>query len=254
MNGANSRLRETVLGIPIDVLSWGDALDRIHDWAATKQSRYVCICNVHSVVTATRDPVFFSVIADADMATPDGAPIALMLRRQGHQGQQRIDGPDLMWRFLALAQQSGVSVYLVGGTPDTLGRLQERLAIGFPGLRVAGVMSPPFRALTDEEMAAQAKAINDSEAGVVFVGLGCPKQELWMSQQRGKVRAVMIGVGAAFDFHAGTQRRAPAWMRRHGLEWLHRLASDPKRLWRRYLVTNSLFLTRVAWHLMRRSR
>jgi N-acetylglucosaminyldiphosphoundecaprenol N-acetyl-beta-D-mannosaminyltransferase len=247
-----ARVTDRVLGVPIDVLEWATALDRIHRWAVGRESRYVCICNVHSVVTATRDPAFFNVIADADMATPDGAPIALMLRRQGHQGQQRIDGPDLMWRFLALAQKTGVGVYLLGGTPDTLARLRERLAIGFPGLRVTGAMSPPFRALTDEEVAAQAEAINGSGAGVVFVGLGCPKQEVWMSRQRGQVQAVMVGVGAAFDFHAGTLPRAPVWMRRHGLEWLHRLVSDPRRLWRRYLVTNSLFVANAVLDLLRR--
>lgn len=231
-----------VLGAPIDAITWEDALTRINTWAAKGESRYVCICNAHSIVTAAQDARFGRVVNEADMATPDGAPVAWMIRKLGIPGQQRINGPDLMWRYCEQAAQRKESIYLYGGSNTTLAILKTRLNEVFPGLKVAGTYSPPFRALTEAEDAAAVDAINASGAGTVWVSLGCPKQELWMAEHRGRVQAVMIGVGAAFDYHAGTLRRAPHWMRRAGLEWLHRLASEPRRLWRRYLVTNTLFV------------
>lgn len=236
------RQRVPVIGARIDVLSWADALQRIHAWATLRESRCVCICNAHSVVTASQDPAFAQALEQADMATPDGAPVAWMLRRQGHPGQQRINGPDLMWRYCQQAAQRGEPMFLYGSTPSTLETLERRLVAELPGLVIAGRLSPPFRPLTPAEDEADVAAINASGAGLVWVSLGCPKQELWMAAHAGRVRAVMIGVGAAFDFHAGTVSRAPAWMRQNGLEWLHRLASEPRRLWRRYLVTNTLFV------------
>ena len=245
-----------VLGAPIDVIEWVEALQRIHEWAVEHQSRYVCICNAHSVVTFEHDVAFALAIATADMATPDGAPVAWMLRKMGHAGQQRINGPDLMWRYCVGAAQRGEAMYLYGGTPTTLVALEQRMRAALPGLVIAGRRSPPFRTPTTQEDEADVAAINASGAGVVWVSLGCPKQELWMAAHAGRVHAVMIGVGAAFDFHAGTVLRAPAWMRRNGLEWLHRLASEPRRLWRRYLVTNTLFVwgaLRQLWAGPRRS-
>lgn len=245
------RRRVSVLGQPLDALTWDDALGRIGSWAHGRESRYVCISNAHSVVTGTRDPAFAAVLQEADLVTPDGAPVAWMMRRQGVPGQQRINGPDLMWRYCEQAGRRGEAIYLYGGSEATLAELQRRLCEAFPGLVVAGASSPPFRALTPDELARDIEAINASGAGTVWVSLGCPKQELWMAQQRGRVRAVMIGVGAAFDYHAGTVRRAPPWMQRSGLEWLHRLVSEPRRLWRRYLTTNSLFIWGAAKQLLR---
>jgi N-acetylglucosaminyldiphosphoundecaprenol N-acetyl-beta-D-mannosaminyltransferase len=231
-----------VLSATVDVLSWELAIRRIQDWSCSKESRYVCISNVHSVVTAGQDAGFGDVIRNADMVTPDGAPVAWMLRKQGFDGQQRINGPDLMWRYCEQAALRGESIYLYGGTPDTLELLQQRLQKAFPQLRIAGAFSPPFRAPTAEEDKTIVTRINASGAATVWVSLGCPKQEQWMAAHRGKIQAVMIGVGAAFDYHAGTVKRAPLWMQRRGLEWLHRLGSEPFRLWRRYLVTNTLFV------------
>jgi N-acetylglucosaminyldiphosphoundecaprenol N-acetyl-beta-D-mannosaminyltransferase len=235
------RVTAAVLGAPIDALSWDDAIARIAHWAERRESRVVCICNAHSVVTAMQDPSFAAVLRQADLATPDGAPVAWMLRRLGHPGQERINGPDLMWRWCGHAARQGLPIFLFGNTPQTLARLETRLRTAWPGLVIAGSLSPPFRPPSTDERAQIVERINAAGAGVVFVSLGCPKQERWMAEHRGLVRGVMIGVGAAFDFHAGTVRRAPPWMRRSGLEWLHRLLSEPRRLWRRYLFTNSAF-------------
>ena len=245
------RRRIPVLGQPLDALTWDDALSRISAWAANRESRYVCISNAHSVVTGSQDPAFGQVLQGADMVTSDGAPVAWMMRRLGVPEQQRINGPDLMWRYCALAAQRGEGIYLYGGTDETLVLLQQRLRQAFPGIAIAGAVSPPFRKATPEELARDIDAINASGAGTVWVSLGCPKQELWMAAQRGKVQGVMVGVGAAFDYHAGTIQRAPLWMQHAGLEWLHRLLSEPRRLWRRYLVTNSLFIWGAAKQLLR---
>ncbi len=241
-----------VIGSAIDVLGWDEALQRLLAWSRERRSRVVCICNVHSVVTARRDPAFAAVLREAELCTPDGAPVAWMLRRQGHADQPRINGPDLMWRYCERAAAAGESIYLYGGTEATLHLLQQRLLAAFPGLRIAGAQSPPFRALQPEEDAAAVAAINASGAGTVWVSLGCPKQELWMQAHRGRVQAVMLGVGAAFDYHAGTIRRAPVWAQRAGLEWLHRLLSEPRRLWKRYLVTNTLFVFSAVRQLLGR--
>ncbi len=239
-----------VLGADIDTLEWSTVLATLSTWAHKQESRYICICNAHSIVTARQDKAFSTAIAQADMATPDGAPVAWMIRRLGFKTQQRINGPDLMWNYCAQAAQQHESIYLYGGTSATLQELQCRLARVFPGLRVAGAESPPFRPLTADEDAAVVARINASGAGTVWVSLGCPKQELWMAAHRGRVNAVMIGVGAAFEYHAGVIPRAPRWMQNSGLEWLHRLYTEPRRLWRRYLVTNTLFIVGAARQLM----
>ena len=246
------RVRVDVIGSPIDVLSWPVVEDQISQWAAARESRYICICNVHSVVTAVEDSEFALAINGADLATPDGTPIAWMLRHLGYPGQKRINGPDLMMRYLRLAAQRGESIYLYGSTRETQDRLRERLTHSLPGLKVAGAYSPPFRPLTPDEDAEVIRQINASGARTVWVSLGCPKQEKWMADHRGRIHAVMIGVGAAFDYHAGITPRAPRWMQKRGLEWTHRLWAEPGRLWRRYLHTNSVFLLRAAAELLQR--
>lgn len=252
MTDPSRRATGRVLGVRIDALAWHAALERLLDWARGRESRYVSICNAHVVVSASRDAAYGDVINGADMATPDGAPVAWMLRRQGFVGQSRISGPDLMWALCERCAAQGVAIYCYGSTAATLGLLEQRLRAAFPTLRMT-MESPPFRALTPQEDAAAVVRINASRAGIVFVGLGCPKQERWMAEHRGRVHAVMIGVGAAFDFHAGTVARAPLWMQQAGLEWLHRLASEPRRLWRRYLVTNTLFIVGALRQLLGRA-
>jgi N-acetylglucosaminyldiphosphoundecaprenol N-acetyl-beta-D-mannosaminyltransferase len=247
-----SRKRIKIIGTFIDALDWQTALGTLSAWASAHESRYVCICNVHSVVTVQHDADFCRTVNAADLATPDGAPVAWMLSHLGFFYQQRINGPDLMWKYCEQAASRGESIFLYGNKRTTLEVLQKRLLEAFPGLRIAGAYSPPFRALTDEEDDAVTAMINASGAGTVWVSLGCPKQEKWMAAHRGHINAVMIGVGAAFDYHAGTISRAPAWMQNAGLEWFYRLCSEPRRLWKRYLVTNTLFVLLALRQLLSR--
>ena len=235
-----------VLGMRIDAASAEAYAERMLAWAKRGEARSVCACNVHTVVSARLSPDFAWVIDHADLRVPDGAPVAWRVRRQGFPQQERVSGPDLMWLCCARAAEEGVPVFLYGSSKATLARLSIRLRRAFPALRIAGSHAPPFRPTNSEEDAQVVRAIAKSGARLVFVGLGCPKQEAWMLYHRATIPAVMLGAGAAFEFLAGTKRRAPHWMQASGLEWLHRLCSEPRRLWQRYLVTNTLFL---VWSL-----
>lgn len=242
-----------VLRSRIDVITWDDAIGRILDLGTRRHSSYVCACNVHSVVAAWQNPEFQSVINDADMAVPDGAPVAWAIRRLEYSGQQRIDGPDLMWRLCEQSARRGLPVFLYGSTERTLKSLSTKLRNDFPGIQIVDTYSPPFRALSEDEDRSITARINSSKAAIVFVGLGCPKQEMWMASHRGRVNAVMLGVGAAFDYHAGSLKRAPLWMQHCGLEWLHRLYMEPRRLWKRYLITNVVYVLAISFQILRRN-
>ena len=241
-----NRLRRPVVGVPIDTLTAQAALGRILSWGRKNQSRMVAFCNVHSVVEARRNERHRLAIEAADLALPDGAPVAWTLRWKGRTPQPRLDGPGTMLALCAEAQAQGLRIGLYGSTPATLQALQRRLRQQFPLLAVAYAHSPAFRQLSAAEEEAVCADIRKQRVHLLFVGLGCPKQEAWMAEHLGRVPAVMLGVGAAFDMHAGLSPRAPAWMRHSGMEWLHRLLQDPARLWQRYLSTNSRFL---AWSL-----
>ena len=242
--GDAGRRRGMVVGVPIDALDAEMASQRILSWAGKRESRAVAFVNVHSAIHAGHDESHREALQAADLVAPDGAPIAWSLRFKGFRGQQRVDGPGMMWRLCSEAAAAGINIGLYGSTPQTLQALEQRLGQEFPALKVAYVHSPPFRALSAEEEAEVCRAVEAAQLGLLFVSLGCPKQELWIARQQGRIPAVMLGVGAAFEFHAGTVARAPAWVRENGLEWLHRLLSQPRRLWRRYLFSNSLFLGR----------
>jgi N-acetylglucosaminyldiphosphoundecaprenol N-acetyl-beta-D-mannosaminyltransferase len=231
-----------VLGVPVDAITFEQAQVRVMAWGHAHESRYVVLANVHVVVTASQEPDFGAAVAAADLATPDGAPVAWMLSKLRGMPQGRVSGPDLTMALLDRCAEEALPVYFFGSSDATLKALETNLKIAIPKLNVVAFESPPFRPLTPQEDADVVARINASGAGLVFVGLGCPKQEFWMQAHRGQINAVMLGVGAAFDFHAGTVARAPLWMRENGLEWLHRLASEPRRLWKRYLVTNTLFV------------
>ena len=240
------RPRRPVLGVAVDALPRKTARARLLAWAQAHESRYAAFCNVHSVVTAQSDARHRLALAGADMALPDGAPVAWTVRAKGRPHQERVDGPGTMWRLCGEAEASGVKVGLYGSTAATLEALASRLQQRYPKLEIAYLWSPPFRALTQAEDDAVCESIRRAGVGLLFVGLGCPKQELWMAEHRGRIPAVMLGVGAAFDFHAGMAPRAPRWMRSAGLEWLHRLAGNPRRLAGRYFVTNTMFIAKTA--------
>ncbi len=243
---AAGETRSKVVGVPVDAPTRVAVVDRLLGWAAARESRVVCFVNVHSVVQATLDQRHRMVLEGADLAAPDGAPVAWTLRAKGHADQARIDGPGTMWRLCEAAAARGVRVGLYGSSRSTLGLLSASLRQAFPGLALTYVHAPPFRELTPAEDQAVCDDVARAGVGLLFVSLGCPKQEYWMAAHRGRIPAVMLGVGAAFEFHAGVVARAPAWMRRHGLEWLHRLVRQPGRLWKRYAYTNSVFLAKSA--------
>ncbi|MGE4442598.1 MAG: WecB/TagA/CpsF family glycosyltransferase [Desulfomicrobium sp.] len=239
------RAGSCIIGSFIDAGAWDRFLSTILACAKAGQSRVVCVCNVHSVVTAQKDPALRAAIDNADLATPDGMPLVWLLRQRGFFDQKRINGPDLMWRLLSEAEAQGIRVFFYGSTVDTLQRLCSNIEKAFPNLPVVGSYSPPFRTLACNEKNEEVENINASGAQVVFVGLGCPKQEVWMHQNRGRISAVMIGVGAAFDFHAKKIKRAPIWIQNNGFEWLYRLVQEPKRLFFRYATTNFIFVWNI---------
>jgi N-acetylglucosaminyldiphosphoundecaprenol N-acetyl-beta-D-mannosaminyltransferase len=231
-----------ILSTAVSVTSYSSACDRILTWARAKKSCYIIAANVHVVMTAYWDLIYRQAVNDAALVTPDGMPLVLALRCLGHPEATRVYGPDLMLVCCQRAAQEQVSIYLYGGTDVMLHKLQENLRSKFSSLSIAGTYAPPFREPTPEEEQQDIERIHQSGATIVFVALGCPKQELWMARQQGHLKAVMIGVGAAFAFHSGEVKQAPRWMMASGLEWLYRLAVEPTRLWKRYLINNPAFV------------
>lgn len=211
---------------------------------------------VNLVMSARDDPATMQAVLGATLAVPDGQPLVWALHLLGHRGATRVYGPDLMAHFCAHAATTGTPIYLYGGrSPEALDLLTKRLHERFPGLRVVGGWSPPFRPLTPAERDHVVAEIDASGAQVVWVGTGQPKQELWMHEMRPFLAApLLVGVGAAFDFHAGIVSQAPSWMQRNGLEWLYRLSREPRRLWRRYLTQNPRFMVGFARQYLRERR
>jgi N-acetylglucosaminyldiphosphoundecaprenol N-acetyl-beta-D-mannosaminyltransferase len=225
-----------------DATSYPAASSQVLAWARAGESRYVAVATVNNVMEAYDSPAFRAIMNAADLVTPDGMPLVWGLRLLGIRTAARVYGPDLTPHLLEAAAREGIPVGFYGATDAVLEKLLRAVGSRYPSLRVAYAWAPPFRALTREEDRAATTLINDSGARILFVGLSTPKQERWMAAHRGRVEAVMLGVGAAFDFLAGTKRQAPRWMMRAGLEWLFRLASEPRRLARRYLKHNPRFL------------
>lgn len=240
-----------ILGVRIDACSETSAVDAMTGWAGRGESRVVAVANVHSVMVAREDPSFAAALEQADLASPDGMPLVWGLRRLGVPAASRVYGPDLMRALCQRAQRDAIAIGLYGGTPRSLDLLTQALRDAYPRLQIAYAWSPPFRPLEPEEDAETTAAIVASGARIVFVGIGCPKQEVWMEHHRGRIPAVLVGVGAAFDFLSGTKRQAPRWMMRAGLEWVFRLASEPRRLWRRYLRHNPRFVAAFTAQVLR---
>lgn len=243
-----------VFGLGISLGSFQQHVQTILELGREHRSSYVCCVNVHMCMEAQGDPQFAGVVNGADLATADGMPILKSVNRFHKLQQERVAGNDLMPAVMAAAEREGLSVFFHGGEQQVLDAIVARAESDFPRLRVAGTWSPPFRPLTPEEQSAEVQRIADSGAHIVMVSLGCPRQERWMAAMKGKVPAVMLGVGGAFLLYAGVDSRAPLWMRKASLEWLYRLALEPKRLWKRYLVTNSAFIWLYAKHLVRGQR
>ncbi|MCI5584718.1 MAG: WecB/TagA/CpsF family glycosyltransferase [Lachnospiraceae bacterium] len=211
------------------------------------RGKYVCVSNGHTTVTAFEDEKYMMVQNSAIMALPDGEPLSIVSRKRGFREAQRVTGPDFMEQmFIRGREGNGLSHFFYGSSQETLDVLREILQKKYPGLKIAGMYSPPFRPLTEEEDEAVIEMINESNADIIWVGLGAPKQENWMYEHQDKVKGLMFGVGAGFDYHAGKLKRAPRWMQRMSLEWLMRLLQDPRRLWKRYLVTNIKFI----WYIL----
>jgi N-acetylglucosaminyldiphosphoundecaprenol N-acetyl-beta-D-mannosaminyltransferase len=238
--------RVNILGVRVSAINMAQALSIIDGWIARRQQHYVCVSGVHGVMESQRDEDLRRIHNDAGLVTPDGMPLVWLSRLHGHAHVERVYGPDLM---LALSEHSlakGYKHFFYGGGEGVHERLTSNLRHRFSGLRVVGGYCPPFRPLSSAEDEQIVETINEADPDIVWVGLSTPKQERWMVEHVGRLTApVMIGVGAAFDFHAGLKKQAPRWMQRSGLEWLFRLVTEPRRLWRRYLVNNPLFVLLV---------
>ncbi len=242
-----------VLKTQVSQTSYREVVKNVLKWAQARESRYVCAANVHVVMEAWDTPSFCNVVNHADMVTPDGMPLVWMLRAKGKREQERVYGPTLMLHVLKAAADEGLSVGFYGGDAKTLEKLIKRMQAKYPGLIVGFSCSPPFRALSSAEDGQIIQKINTSGVRILFVALGCPKQEKWMAAHRNKISAVMLGVGAAFDFHAGTIKQAPRWIQRLGLEWLFRFMQEPARLWKRYLFHNPRFVILALWELVKKN-
>jgi len=240
-----------LLGMRVDATSYEHAAAEILRWGSLGESRYVCVSTVNNVIEAHDDPRYGEVMEGADLVTPDGMPLVWGLRLLGVPDASRVYGPDLMPLVCEKAAEQSIPIGFYGGTPDVLEELKARLTRRFPSLEIAYSWSPPFRSLTREEETQVVEDISWSGARILFVGLGAPKQERWMAAHRGKVRAVMLGVGAAFDFVAGRKRQAPKRIQALGFEWLYRLVHEPRRLWRRYLYRNPRYVALFAAQLAR---
>jgi N-acetylglucosaminyldiphosphoundecaprenol N-acetyl-beta-D-mannosaminyltransferase len=227
--------RVGVLGVRVSCIKMADAVATIERWIGQGRRNYICVRDAHGVMASRRNQRLREIHDEAGMVTPDGMPLVWFLRLSGNRRVERVYGPDLMRKMTAVSSERGYRQFYYGGADGVADKLKQVLTNAHPALEVAGTLCPPFRELTPEEDEAVVDLINAARPHIVWVGLGTPKQEFWMASHLGRIEApVMIGVGAAFDFLAGTKRQAPLWMQRNGLEWVFRLCSEPRRLWRRY--------------------
>ena len=203
---------------------------------------YMCVSNVHTVITASEDQIYRNIQNSGIMAIPDGGPLSSVGRKRGYREMGRIPGPSYMEEIVKISGKMGYRHFFYGSTEETLAKLKQGLERDYPGIKVAGMYSPPFRPMTKEENARIIEKINDAKVDFVWVGLGAPKQERWMADHQGKVKGFMVGVGAGFDYFAGNIKRAPEWMQRNNMEWFYRLMQEPGRLFGRYWRTNTKFL------------
>jgi N-acetylglucosaminyldiphosphoundecaprenol N-acetyl-beta-D-mannosaminyltransferase len=244
---AGAFARVDVLGVGISAIDPDDALGEVTRWIDNGIQHYVCVTGVHGVMESQGDADLLRIHNESGLTTPDGMPMVWAAHMAGAKNTERVYGPDLMLAVCERAAERGWGCFLYGATDDVLEQLRSILCERYPGLKIVGMHSPPFRPLTPEEDDAVVREINDSGAQIVWVGLSTPKQERWMASHIGRLDApALFGVGAAFDMHAGNLRQAPRWMQRSGIEWLFRLISEPRRLWKRYAVNNPRFVLAIA--------
>lgn len=243
--------RVNILGVGISAINMQMAVETIEGWIASREQHFVCVTTVNEVVQCQSDPALRETINRSGLVTPDGMPLVWLSRWQGFAHVDRVYGPDLMLAACARSVATQYRHFFYGGTEGVVGELVQRLSGRFPGLQIAGTYAPPFRPLSVEEDTAAVDMINASNPDIVWVGMGGAKQNRWMASHVGRLKApVLVGVGAAFDFHAGRKKQAPRWMQRNGLEWLYRLSQEPRRLWRRYLLSNPLFVLLVTLQIV----
>lgn len=239
--------RTNILGVGVSAITIDVALDTIDGWIAERRRNYVCVTSVHGVIESQSDHELRKILNQAGLVTPDGMPLVWVSRLRNRRSVSRVYGPDLMAAVCTMSVSRGYRHFLYGGAAGVPERLADELRRKFPGIQIVGSYSPPFRPLTPDEDKAVIREINESKADIVWVGLSTPKQEYWMANHFGRLDApVMVGVGAAFDFLAGIKAQAPRWIQRSGLEWLYRLVTEPRRLWRRYLTIVPLFMVFIA--------
>ena len=254
MMGPQPPARYPVFGSLVSATTYDEATAYAMAKAANRESAVLTYLPVHGIVLARRRPEYRKIVNSFDLICPDGQPVRYALKLlHGVSLPERVYGPEHMARLCGQAARENVPVYLYGSTPEVVEQLRGALLERFAGLRVAGWESPPFRPLTDQELDQVVARFNESGAGLVFVGLGCPRQDEFVAKVRERVQAVMLCVGAAFDFHSGNKRMAPAWMQKYSLEWLFRLSQEPGRLFTRYLATNSAFVALLAWGMLKRA-
>lgn len=235
-----------ILGVNIAAIDMNWAVEFFKKYIKKLSGDYVCVSNVHTTVTSYEDAEYCAIQNGGIMALPDGGPLSSIGRKRGYKKMDRVAGPSLMEEIFKISAESGYSHYFYGSTKETLKKLNINLQNNYPGIKIAGMHSPPFHQMTDEEDETIIKAINDSNPDFIWIGLGAPKQEKWMAMHQGKVNGLMFGVGAGFDYYASNIKRAPEWMQELNLEWLYRLIQDPKRLFSRYMKTNTKFLWLIA--------
>ena len=244
----------TLLGVNVSRVEPGLALQQICEWVTQKQCTYVCVAPVATLVDARRNPAYAHAVNGAGMVTPDGMPVVWLAQCHGCKDIARTYGPDLMLEVCNHGQDRGLRHFFYGGAEDTLQKLQQKLLAAYPRLRIVGSYAPPYKSEVWREDQKVLDLINSSKADIVWIGLGSPKQDFWMQLHRPLLNApVIVGAGAAFDFCSGSKPQAPRWMQARGLEWFFRLCCEPRRLWKRYLIGNSLFLIYLIKDSFRKS-
>lgn len=239
-----------ILGVNIAAIDMEWLVDFLNSNIGLLSGDYICVSNVHTTVTAYEDPEYLKVQNGGIMAIPDGGPLSSVGQRRGFKNMKRTTGPSLMGEIFKTSAEKGYRHYFYGSTDETLEKLYAALIDGYPGIQIAGMYSPPFRPMTEDEDKAIVERINETNPDYVWVGLGAPKQEKWMAAHQGRMNGLMVGVGAGFDYYAGNIERAPDWMQKRNLEWVYRLIQDPKRLFGRYWHTNTKFI----WNAMIRGK